>query len=349
MSATLVRAKYGKDLVKVVKVSKIATDPAAPHLRKTAIVEMTCRVLLNGPKLESSYTQADNSLVVPTDTGKRLNLYFIKNTCYVLAKRNPGTLESSELFAHQIIHHFLSKYSHLEGVEVIIKSHNWTRVQVTTLEPVNQAGTTGTGVGKDGSIPAQKYEHPHSYFRAGDEKRTVHMVASRAAGGNVTYTTVSGLVDLLILKTTGSSFEGYHLDELTTLQPAADRLFSTNVDVSWNFASVTEPLNTTTSKFVKLPFDKIFNGVRQILIDLFANHDSPSVQNTLWRICADVIAKFAEVEEVSMALPNKHYIGYDLGRFGLKNTGADQQIFFPQADPSGYITATVGRKGSARL
>jgi urate oxidase len=335
--ASLTRAKYGKDLVKVVKVSRIAPDPEAPHLRKTVIVELTCRVMLLGPKLETSYTEGDNTLVVPTDT--------VKNTCYVLAKRNPGTLETIELFGHQIIHHFLHKYSHLEGVQVILKSHNWTRVETTTLEPVNQAGTQGTLVDKNGNIPTKKYPHPHAYFRSGDQKRTVYMVANRNRASNtVTHTTTSGLEDLLILKTTGSSFENYHLDELTTLKPTDDRIFCTNVDTTWSFATVTEPLNTTVSKFVKLPFDKIFHGVKQILIDLFANHDSPSVQNTLWRIGADVIAKFPDVEEINMALPNKHYVGYDLERFNLKNTGPDQQIFFPQADPSGYITASIGRQ-----
>ncbi|TPX51294.1 factor-independent urate hydroxylase [Synchytrium endobioticum] len=332
--ASLVRAKYGKDLVKVVKVSRIASDPAAPHLRKTAIVEVTCRVMLLGSKLESSYTQGDNSLVVPTDT--------VKNTCYVLAKRNPGTLETIELFAHQIIHHFLAKYAHLDGVDVTLQSHNWTRLDTTTLEAVNHAGTTGTLVGADGNMPAATHRHPHAYFRAGDEKRTVHMAATRV-GGNVTYRTTSGLVDLLILKTTGSSFEKFHRDELTTLRDAADRMLCTNVDTAWSFAAVTEPLNTPSSKFVEIPFDKVFYGIRQILIDIFANHDSASVQYTLWKICADVIAKFADVEEISMALPNKHYIAYDLERFDMKNTGADQQVFFPLADPSGYITATIGR------
>lgn len=57
-------ACYGKDLVKV---ARVVRDGEQHH-----IVEYTLRVLLEG-EIEASYTKADNSCVVATDT--------VKNTC----------------------------------------------------------------------------------------------------------------------------------------------------------------------------------------------------------------------------------------------------------------------------
>ncbi|KAK9759692.1 hypothetical protein K7432_017039, partial [Basidiobolus ranarum] len=69
-SAYLKKQAYGKTKVRVTKVIR--------HTKNWHdVVELTCQVLLDG-KFETSYTEADNSSIVPTDT--------VKNTIYVLAK-----------------------------------------------------------------------------------------------------------------------------------------------------------------------------------------------------------------------------------------------------------------------
>lgn len=57
-------ASYGKDNVRVLKVKRDPSDPS-----KQDVIEMTVRVLLQG-EIDVSYTHADNSPVVPTDTVK---------------------------------------------------------------------------------------------------------------------------------------------------------------------------------------------------------------------------------------------------------------------------------------
>jgi urate oxidase len=58
----------GKDKIKLLKVAKDPRDP-----KHQSVVELTVQILLEG-EIETSYTKADNSVVVATDT--------MKNTTY---------------------------------------------------------------------------------------------------------------------------------------------------------------------------------------------------------------------------------------------------------------------------
>jgi len=58
-----------------------------------------------------------------------------------------------------------------------------------------------------------------------------------------------------------------------------------------------------------------------------------------------IITENASVQNVSYALPNKHYIPVDMKYLGIDNTSpAAAEVFVPIAHPSGLITATVSRK-----
>ena len=52
------------------------------------------------------------------------------------------------------------------------------------------------------------------------------------------------------------------------------------------------------------------------------------------------LGKVPEIERVSLACPNKHYIPIDLSRFGLTN---ENQVFLPTDEPHGQIECTVAR------
>ena len=79
--------------------------------------------------------------------------------------------------------------------------------------------------------------HPHSFVRDGDEKRTVAVTVDASAGKDKIVGTVSsGIRDLLVLKSGGSSFTGFHRDENTTLPEVEDRIFSTSVTLSYDIA-----------------------------------------------------------------------------------------------------------------
>ncbi|CAG8486573.1 595_t:CDS:2 [Paraglomus brasilianum] len=262
------------------------------------VIELTVRVLLEG-EFETSYTHGDNSKVVATDT--------MKNTVYVLAKKTVN-IKCIELFATEIGKHFVNTYSHVTKASVLITKHRWTRMLV------------------DGKL------HDHSFARDGEETRITEVVVKRDK-----VEIKSGLKGLLVLKTTGSAFYGFHRDQYTTLPESTDRILSTVIDATWTY-SIPNP-----SAISKIPYCTIFDSIRKLTLDTFATDDSVSVQATLYLMAKRILEIHKEVTSVSYGLPNKHCFAFDLERFGLKNSGADTDIYVPFEDPSGLITATVER------
>lgn len=291
-------ARYGKDNVRLYKVEKDEKTGVQ------SVFEMTVCVLLEGD-IETSYTKADNSVVVATDTQKQ--------TVFILAKQNP--VNPPELFASIIGTHFINTYPHIHAAHVKIIQHKWTRMTI------------------DGK------PHPHSFLRDGEEKRIVEAVARENQG----ITLRSKIEKLLVLKSTGSAFYGFHRDEYTKLPETWDRILSTDVEAGWKW-KLFESLADVRAVAPK--FDEAWQAAREITLKTFANDNSASVQNTMYKMCDQILASVPLVEEVDYSLPNKHYFEVDLSwHKGLKNTGKDATVFAPQSDPNGLIQCTVSRKG----
>jgi len=291
-------ARYGKDNIRIYKVHRDQKTGVQ------SVVEMTVCILLEGD-IETSYTQADNSVIVATDTQKQ--------TCYILAKQNP--INPPELFAGIVAQHFVDTYPHIHAAHVKIIQNRWTRMTV------------------DGK------PHPHSFFRDGEEKRTVESVAREGKG----ITIRSGIDGLLVLKSTGSAFYGFHRDAYTQLPETWDRILSTEVKADWRW-SVFPSVDSIRRSVPK--FDRAWNEVRKITMETFAKDNSASVQNTMYKMADQILAFVPEVEAVDYSLPNKHYFEIDLSwHKGLKNTGKDAEVYAPQSNPNGLIQCTVNRKG----
>ncbi|KAE8214389.1 hypothetical protein CF327_g2193 [Tilletia walkeri] len=350
--AQLASYQYGKDLVRLLRVVRDPTDPSTQQ-----IAEYTVRCLLTGSSLSTSYTQADNSLVVPTDT--------IKNTINILAKSldGAGIVLVPEVFALHVADHFLRRYAHIDGVEVDVDSHRWSRIDL---------GAAAGG------------PHKHSFVRDGDSIRTAKVVMSRAGNKKdelVVDTLQGGVKNLLVLKSSGSAFHGYHVDELTTLKPVEDRVFSTAIECVYTIelpaplssfiqpsrfssppadpataaptapAAATNATTTTPASFTSpLDFNALHAQILSHTLRLFATDASASVQATLFKMAQatleDADKGCTSVQSVEYTLPNKHYVPIDLGFVGLGNLGEKEaEVFLPQANPSGLIKAKIVRAG----
>ena len=165
--------------------------------------------------------------------------------------------------------------------------------------------------------------HPHSFLNGGTEKHTAFVRQDREGA-----VLSSGIKDLLILKTTDSAFEGYIKDQYTTLKEAADRILSTSCTVSWVYAG--------------LPADPgaLYGAIRENLLQTFADHKSLSVQHTLYAMGEAVLGAFPLVKEITLQMPNKHHILFNMQPFGLEN---NNEIFIATDEPYGYITGTMSR------
>ncbi|KAF3352728.1 Putative proteasome subunit alpha type-6 [Verticillium dahliae VDG1] len=256
----LASARYGKDNVRVFKVQK--DGPVQ------TVTEMTVCALLEGA-IETSYTVADNSVVVATDS--------IKNTIYIKAKEHP--VNPPELYASILGTHFLDTYAHISVANIRVTVHRWTRLDV------------------DGK------PHPHAFLRDGEETRTVEARVTRDG--------------------------------------TWDRILSTDVDASWTWAF---PDGLAAVEKDVARFDAAWEAARAITLKTFAEDESASVQNTMYKMCEQILDAAPETKTVSYALPNKHYFEIDLSwHKGLKNTGADAEVYAPQSGPNGLIKCEVAR------
>lgn len=167
-------------------------------------------------------------------------------------------------------------------------------------------------------------QHPHAYTSSGNEKHTALVTRNRG-----TVSVSSGIKDLLILKTTDSGFENYIKDKYTTLKETSDRILATQCEASW--------LYTTED----LDFSTVYNGIRNTLLRTFAFHKSMSVQQTLFDMGKAVLEENAVVKEVSLIMPNKHHIPFNLEQFGMQN---NNDIFIATDEPYGYISGTITRE-----
>ena len=186
--ARLGENRYGKSRVRLSRITR--------HGERHEFDEWSVRVLLQGD-FDASFTEADNSSLLPTDT--------MKNTVYSIA-RNSNSI-TIEAFAMELGDYLLKNNPHVSKVGVEIESKAWERV-------VDEGGEEAT-----------------TFKLGGPELATVN--AAREQGGE--WAIHSGIDGLVILKTTKSAFTGYIKDRLTTLKPATDRIFGTSATATWEY------------------------------------------------------------------------------------------------------------------
>ena len=144
--------------------------------------------------------------------------------------------------------------------------------------------------------------HPHS-FRAGGGGIPI----AEVTGTREKTTVVSGIEDLLMLKTTESGFEGFARDQFTRLVETRDRILATRLNARWVYASKPSGYAQSNGRIV------------QEIQDVFVGRYSPSVQATLYQMGKAALSAVAEIEKITLILPNKHYLLANLATFGLEN------------------------------
>ena len=162
-----------------------------------------------------------------------------------------------------------------------------------------------------------------AFVRGGEGTR----IATVASGRDETVVE-AGIEDLVVMKTSRSAFSGFPRDRFTTLADTEDRLMATRLTAIWRYGAP------------GVDFDTTWNAVRGTLLEVFADHDSPSVQASIWIIGKAMLERHQELEEVRMVLPNLHHWTVDLEQFGIDN---DRLVYVSTTEPHGLIEATIRR------
>jgi urate oxidase len=233
------------------------------------------------------YVDGDNGPCMATDT--------MKNTVYALARQDP--IEQVEAFALRLADHFLARPA-VSRARISAVDQPWGRLS-------------------SGGQP-----HPHAFVQAGAE----HWTAAVTCGAKEREI-VSGLANLVVLKTTDSGFAGFPRDEFTTLPDTGERIMATSITAAWTYA----PDATDFSARAR---------VRRALVETFAAHQSRSVQHTLYAMGEAALAACSAVTAITLTLPNRHHLLVDLKPFGLDNPN---EVFVATEQPYGLIEATIRR------
>src|SRR5665213_23457 len=196
--------RYGKHRVRLSRITR--------HEDRHDFNEWSVNVLLEGD-FETSFTEADNSKVLPTDT--------MKNTVYYVARGSKAA--AIEEFAMELGDYRLANNAQVSGVKVEIEERAWERMLV------------------DGTAEATTFK------LGGPEVHTVLAVRDKGCEWSIR----SGVDGLTILKTTKSAFTGYIKDKLTTLKPATDRIFGTCATVTWDYALPTQDFAKVRARIVE--------------------------------------------------------------------------------------------------
>ena len=162
---------------------------------------------------------------------------------------------------------------------------------------------------------------PYTFTSSSEPKRTAALCATPKGK-----TLQAGIEGLVVLKTADSAFENFPKDEYTTLKEDRNRILATSIRSIWLYRETTAE------------FDSTWHSVRETMLQAFANHNSESLQHTLYAMGEVVLRKFPGIREIHLSLPNKHYNLVDLSPFHLENP---KEIFLPTDEPHGLIEATL--------
>lgn len=167
-------------------------------------------------------------------------------------------------------------------------------------------------------------DHDHAFTRDADVRRRVE---ARVDGGG---TRISGGLDnLVVLKSARSGFAGFLVDEYTTLEETDDRILATNVTARWGVPDHDQD-----------DWDGLTARAQEALLATFSEHDSASVQHTLYAMGEAALAACPELDRIRLSMPNLHHNLVDLSPYGLDNPN---EVFVATDRPFGAIEATVVR------
>ena len=225
----------------------------------------------------------------------------MKNLVNVLALQHPDA--ANEAFALTISQCFLDRYRHVSEARVRVDETVWSRMRI------------------DGR------EHDHAFVRAVGGTPFACATVTRSSRE-----VEAGFRDFAIMKTTGTGFVDYLQDEYTTLPPTTDRILATRMAAAWRFED--GALRDDGG------YETVAGAIREALLRVFADTYSHSVQDSLYRMGEAALAAAPGIREITLRMPNVHYLPIDLSPFEQDARG---KVFLPTDEPSGQIEATLRR------
>lgn len=269
---------YGKEKVAVYRtyanpLENVRTIPESSFDgRDNILFGLEVRVQFEGEEFLPSFSEADNSKVVATDSMKN----------FVLHQAGEYEGATSEGFLHFVGKEFLETYSHVEAVKMSAKEFPFDQRMVP---------------GEDGFEPSDLV------FRVSDDESAFGEVyLDRDEDGLRIKEQTSGVTGIELVKVKGNSFTGYIQDEYTTLPEREDRALYISLDILWTYSDPEDALGEEPQQYV--PAEQ----VRDIAQVVFHEVDSNSIQDLIYQIGLRVLERYPQLESVSFEANNRTWI-----------------------------------------
>jgi urate oxidase len=166
---------------------------------------------------------------------------------------------------------------------------------------------------------------PHaSAFAIGGNEERICLLSGRRGDTQVR----AGIRNLAVLKTTRASFQDFKKDPYTTLQEDREAILSTIIGADWLYSQE------------DAEFGPLWHAVRKMLLETFADHESRSLQHTLYAMGEAILGNFENIREIHLSLPSNQFSLADLTTLGMDNPGT---VFLPRAEPHATVEATLKR------
>lgn len=231
----------------------------------------------------------------------------MKNTVYAIARQT--SFDSPEVFGLALSARFIDRFPQVHAADAQITMNRWKRIEV------------------------EGQSHPFAFVKEHGQRTATVTRRRAAAPGDLSV--AGGVTGLEVFKSSGSAFSGFFREEFTTLPDTEERILATTVDATWNFT------HSPALAAGELDFNQAWQTNFQTITEVFATHNSPSLQATLYHMGEEVLRRTPEILDVSFTMPNQHHILFDLAPFELDNP---DEIYYGTDSPFGIITGTVARQ-----
>ncbi|WP_248930871.1 factor-independent urate hydroxylase [Paenibacillus hamazuiensis] len=260
----LVYRTYAKPLrVKPIPESSFAGN-------ENAIFALNVKIAVRGDAFLPSFTEADNTMVVATDSMKN---FILRHA----ADFKGSTVES---FLYFIACKFLDRYPQMTGVHLIADRIPFDGVQVSQ---------TGGTFAESGLV----------YRRSHNDHGTFEVDVERAPEGNIVRSLRGTISDLQLIKLKGSSFAGFVRDEYTTLPETSDRPLFIFLNINWTYENAENALDAGGDMYVAA------EQIRDIAQTVFHELSSASIQSLIYHIGLRILERFPQLAEVSFESNNR--------------------------------------------
>ena len=172
-------------------------------------------------------------------------------------------------------------------------------------------------------IPRGDKTYTSAFVAGGGERRGTWIRATRRE------TQVqSGIADLVVLRTANASFAGFLRDPYTTLEETKDSVCAATISATWRYSESEASYST------------VYHGVRKMLLETFASHESRSPQHLLYAMGHAVLDNFEVIREIRLSIAETPCLQVELKPFGMEN---DNEVFTLADEPRAVAEATLRR------